>query len=119
MSGAPTAAVTGAVVQHHPSKGRGSRGLVTDHEAPNPDPGPPIKSTDGCTPVARRLGQPAKFSERLAYSHRIDPLKSWVIEYRKQFRTIRVQHWRRFRTHHPYNPRFPDDVILPTIRHFK
>jgi hypothetical protein len=29
------------------------------------------------------------------YSYRIDPLKSWVVEYRKQFRTIRDQHWRR------------------------
>ena len=26
--------------------------------------------------VARRLGQPTKFSDRLAYSYRIDPLKS-------------------------------------------
>jgi hypothetical protein len=68
--------------------------------------------------VARRLGQPTKFSDRLAYSYRIDPLKSWVIEYRKQFRTIRDQHWRRVRTHHPSNPRFPY-AILPTIRHFK
>jgi hypothetical protein len=40
----------------------------------------------------------------------IDPLKSWVIVYRKQFRTIRDQHWRRVRTHHPYNPRFPDAI---------
>jgi hypothetical protein len=65
--------------------------------------------------VARRLGQATKFSDRFAYSYRIDPLKSWVIEYRKQFRTIRD---RRVRTHHPYNPRFPD-AILPTIRQFK
>jgi hypothetical protein len=68
--------------------------------------------------VAQRLGQSTKFSDRLAYSYRIDPLKSWVIEYRKQFRTIRDQHWRRVRTHHPYSPLFPD-AILPTIRHFK
>lgn len=69
--------------------------------------------------VAQRLGQSTKFSDRLAYSYWIDPLKSWVIEYRKQFRTIRDEHWRRVRTHHPYNnPRFPD-AILPTIRHFK
>jgi len=56
--------------------------------------------------VARRLGQPTKFSDRLAYSYRIDPLKSWVMEYRKQFRTVRDQHCRRVRTHH-YNPQFP------------
>jgi hypothetical protein len=67
--------------------------------------------------VARRLGRPAKIGDRLAYSYRIDPLKRWVIEYRKQFRTIRDQYWRRVRTH-PYNPLL-SDAILPTIRHFK
>lgn len=65
--------------------------------------------------VARHLGQPTKFSDRLAYSYRIDPLKSWVIEHRKQFRTLRDQQWR-LRTHHPYDPRFPY-AILPTNRH--
>lgn len=68
--------------------------------------------------VARCLGQPTKFSDRLAYSHRIDPLNRWVIKYRKQFRTIRNQHWRRVHTHHPYKPRFPA-ATLPTIHHFK
>jgi len=68
--------------------------------------------------VARRLGRPAKVGDRLAYSYRIDPLKRWVIEYRKQFRTIRDQYWSRSRTHRLYNPRFPD-AILPTIRHFQ
>jgi hypothetical protein len=67
--------------------------------------------------VARRLGQPSTFSDRLAYSYRIDPLKSWVIEHRKQFRTLRDQQWRR-RPHHPYDPRFPE-AILPTNRHFQ
>ena len=56
--------------------------------------------------VARRLGHPPKFSDRLAYSHRIDPLKSWVIEHRKQFRTLRDQQWRR-RPHHPTIHGFP------------
>jgi hypothetical protein len=65
--------------------------------------------------VARRLGQPTKFSDSLAYSYRIDPLKSWVIEHRKQFRTLRDQQWRR---RHPYDPRFPG-AILPTNRHFQ
>lgn len=68
--------------------------------------------------VARRLGQPTKLGDRLAYSYRNDPLKRWVIEYRKQFRTIRDQYWRRVRSHNSYDPRFPD-AILPTIRHFK
>ena len=65
--------------------------------------------------VARRLGQPTKFSDRLAYTHRIDPLKSWVIEHRKQFRTLRDQQWR-VRTRHPYDPRLLD-AVLPTNRH--
>lgn len=69
--------------------------------------------------VARRLGQPSKFSDRLAYSYRIDPLKGWVIEHRKQFRTLRDQHWARSRTHHhPYDPRFAKAVHL-TNRHFQ
>lgn len=68
--------------------------------------------------VARRLGQPTKLGDRLAYSHRIDPLKRWIIEYRKQFRTLCDQYWRRVRSHNPYDPRFPE-AILPTIRHFK
>ena len=75
--------------------------------------------------VARRLGQPTQLGDRLAYSHRNDPLKRWVIEYRKQFRTIRDQYWdrvrdqywRRVRHHTAYDPRFPE-AILPTIRHF-
>jgi hypothetical protein len=66
--------------------------------------------------VARRLGRPAKVGDQLAYSYGIDPLKRWVIEYRKQFRTLRDQQ-RRLRTHHD-DPRFPD-AILPTIRHFQ
>ena len=66
--------------------------------------------------VARRLGQPTKFSDRLAYTHRIDPLKSWVIEHRTQFRALRDQQWR-LRTRHPYDPRFVD-AILPTNRPF-
>jgi TniQ len=65
--------------------------------------------------VARRLGQPTKFSDRLAYTLRIDPLNSWVSEHRKQFRTLRDQHHSR-RTGHPYNPRVPY-AILPTNRH--
>jgi hypothetical protein len=67
--------------------------------------------------VARRLGQPTKFSDRLADSYRNDPLKSWVIDHRKQFRTLRDQQWRRV-PHHPYDPRFPE-AILPTNRHFQ
>jgi hypothetical protein len=67
--------------------------------------------------VARRLGQPPTVGDRLAYSYRTDPLKRWVIEYRKQFRTIRDQYWSRSRTH-PYDPLLPD-AIVPTIRHFK
>jgi hypothetical protein len=65
--------------------------------------------------VARRLGQPTKFSDRLAYTLRIDPLNSWVSEHRKQFRTLRDQHRSR-RTGHPYNPGVPY-AILPTNRH--
>ena len=65
--------------------------------------------------VARRLGQPTKFSDRLAYTLRIDPLNSWVSEHRKQFRTLRDQHRSR-RTGNPYNPRAPY-AILPTNRH--
>ena len=67
--------------------------------------------------VARRLGQPTKFSDQLGYTHRLDPLKSWVIEHRKQFRTLRHQQWR-LRTLHPYDPRFLD-AILPTNRHIQ
>jgi hypothetical protein len=67
--------------------------------------------------VARRLGQPTKFSDRLAYTRGIDPLKDWVIEHRKQFRTLRDQH-RTLRARHPYDPRFPD-AILPTNRHIQ
>ncbi|WP_204805991.1 TniQ family protein [Mycobacterium riyadhense] len=65
--------------------------------------------------VGQRLGQPTKFSDRLAYTHRNDPLKSWVIEHRKRFRALRDQQ-RTFRTGHPYIPRLPD-AILPTNRH--
>ncbi len=64
--------------------------------------------------VARRLGQPTTFSDRLAYTLRNDPLKSWVIEQRKQFRTVRDQH-RRLRSQCPYDPRFPY-VNLPANR---
>jgi hypothetical protein len=70
--------------------------------------------------VARRLGQPTKFSDQLGYTHRLDPLKSWVIEHRKQFRTLRHQQGR-LRTLHPYDPRFLN-AILPnkpphSVRH--
>jgi hypothetical protein len=65
--------------------------------------------------VARRLGQPTRFSDSLAYSRPNDPLNSWVIEHRKQFRTLRHQQGR-LRTGHPYNP-WSRDAILPTNRH--
>ncbi|GCE43932.1 hypothetical protein Rhow_008230 [Rhodococcus wratislaviensis] len=68
--------------------------------------------------VGRRLGQPERFGDRLAYSNRIDPLKSWVIEHRKRFRAVREEHWHRVHTHRPYNPHF-SNAIIPTIRHFK
>jgi hypothetical protein len=64
--------------------------------------------------VARRLGQPTKFSDRLAYTRPNDPLKSWVIEHRKQFRTLRHQQGR-LRTGHPYDPRFPDAIQTVTF----
>lgn len=64
--------------------------------------------------VAQRLGQPTQFSDHLAYTHQIDPLQSWVIEHRKQFRTLRNRH-RLLRARNPYNPRFPN--TNPTARH--
>lgn len=68
--------------------------------------------------VARCLGQPRTFSDRLAYSHRNDPLKSWVIEHRKQFRTLRDQH-RRLRSQCPYDPRFPYANLSTNRRHMQ
>ncbi|QSE84663.1 TniQ family protein [Rhodococcus koreensis] len=68
--------------------------------------------------VGRQLGQSPNFGDRIAWTVYIDPLKSWVIQHRRNHQKTRDEFWRRVRTHYPFNP-YMNQAIYPSIRHFK